>query len=414
MRLKQSARALVRAALSAALAAVLLAACAAAETLPSADCFSPGTAAMEALTAAGAPVETSLSVSVKKALYIPDTSVLSALFSGLEMRVLNGAEDGEERTALSLLWNGESVGGACLASDGEGTRIALDGRWFMPASAAALPSALRIPGRFDRLPVEWIHDLLASLEPGGAAAFRLEAPCALHLTDGENGTRLDVSCTILEGEGRWEVSGWFLRGPEGSTLDEAEVRAERDGDNSLLFSYRAQLRHTGKGSAGGSETATIKAELKGKRGGYDLSGTANVTRKNAWTNRDGSLDEKITVSGSFRWRDKTPLSRHWNLGSDSVALKETIRVHTPAGGAPAEWTDDAALTVETDGGTFFSGGWKLSAAPAEALPELPGGETVRVTDAELFRAIREEAERTAARIYRRMDEKTKKRVTKGL
>ena len=398
-----------------------------AEELPGADCFSPGFHRMGAYQTSSAPTETELTLNIQNALFIPDVKALSAVFSGLTLRAETEESGGAVQTGLSVLCGADEIASAWLRSEQGKTLLYLGSRWLtLPESADApeIPDSF-LPvlkafseDRFLRMPAESLKTAFDGWNPGESFLGFSPAEKMETVSGGTDngGSRLTVSGNLIRENERWSFSASFQKGAGENPKDEAELLVALDEDNRYALTVSSQRKKTGKGETGGSQSVTIRAALEGKRDGYPVDGSASVTRKNAWSKKDGVLDERISSTSKITFRDKTPGQSYLNLGRDTVSLKETIHCRSTDGKAPDGWTDDIKLSVETDGGVLFSGGASLSVKPAGGHLQPPEGaeNADGVTAEELAAAIRAEAQQMAARIYRHMNEAAKKQVKKGL
>ena len=399
----------------------------AAEECPGTECFSPGMRAMGEYISTGAPSETSLKPTVKSALFIPDARVMNAVLSGLTLLAESGKTDQEAQTKLTLIWGDDEVASAALRSRGEASLICLGGQWMqipqdmgapaMPASFGEAADAFLVD-RFLRIPVERFEKAFAGWKPderflGFSPDGRIET--ALSGTE-SGGSRLTVSGALRREDKIWSFSGTFVRGEGDRPKDEASLELVLDDENRYALTFTAQQKGTARGQTGGTQTVTLRATLEGRRAGSPVDCSLTGTRKNDWTRKNGVLEEKISVTAKVDFRDRSPGQSLMQRGHDILNLRETIRCRTSDGGKPEGWTDEIALKIETDGGTLFSGTAALSAKPKESLPAFPEGaeDAVPVTPDGLRTEIGREAQRLAARIYARLDEKTKRLIIKGL
>ncbi|MCR4706688.1 MAG: hypothetical protein K5746_01955 [Clostridiales bacterium] len=401
----------------------------AAEAIPDTDCFSPGTLKAGKMLSSGVPVQTDLSLSVSDALFIQDKKVLSAVLSGLSFRCITAEKGGEQETALSMLWKDESIASAAVLQDERGTALFLDGRWMrvedpspepeIPASFSNLIGSF-LRNRFSRISPEDLKEAFAGWNPGERFwGFLPDGQAEIAGVDGGDG--ISVSLPLKNEDGAWVLSLTCLRGSQTNPTDEIRIELIRDENTSFSLALSVQWKQTGKGDGSGTVTASLRGSLEGKRDGNPVDGSLTVTLKNTWSRKNGTLDEKITSAAKLSFRDRTPGRNYLNLGHDTIQLRETIRCQTPDGDAleedaPIEWTDQINLTVDTDGGTLLSASAAFSVKPAEELLPFPesGNEAETVSLQELRQAMQKEARAMAARIYARMDDRTKKLVNKGL
>ena len=184
---------------------VLLLSSAAAQTLPGIECFSPGLVRVSALEAEGAPVTAEASITIDKAMYARDLSVLGDMLSGMTFSY-TGTET-EERLILSH--GGETL--AVYEPDFGAADPLLDG----------LTQALCGSAILERVPLERVAQWLEGLDAGDSLGFGFAVvePVRLERTMSDDGTRLTkisfLSGSIARGgQAPYSVTG-FMRQPAG-------------------------------------------------------------------------------------------------------------------------------------------------------------------------------------------------------
>ena len=398
----------------------------AAEGLPNGDCFSPGIREMGFYLSSGAPTETCFSLSISNALFIPDIKVLSAIFSELTLKMNTEETENETQTVLSMLWKEEPVASAVIHSVGEKTMLLLDGKWYklpVTADVYSVPDSFQpiteafLTDRFLRLPLDDMEKALQEWrENESFFGYSLVRKMETVFEKKNSNNYLKVSGNLKKGEELWSISAVFQSGSGDTPNAEAEIHAFMDEDNHYSLKISEQQKRTGKGETGGALNVTLRASLEGKSKGHPIDGSLSISLKNAWTKKNGILNEKINNTGKLTIHNKTPGINYRNLGHNIISIKETILSRKTDGEAPEGWTDEAKITIETDGGTLFSGTLAMSIKPGETRHTFFTGEEAvdSIDTQQLLQIIDAEAQRIAARIYARMDEKTKKQVQKGL
>jgi len=373
---------------------VLLMSGAAAQTLPGIDCFSPGLARLSRLEAQGAPVTAQASVTIDKAMYARDLSVLADMLSGMTFAYA-GAGD-EER--LTLLRGGETL---AVYDPAYG---ALD------AAADGLTKALSGKAILERVPLAGVAQWLEGLSPGDVLGFGFAVwePVTLARTMSDDGTRLTkiefLSGSIArEGETPYLVTG-FMRQPAGrAPKDTFEIVLTQDEQNFIELSYSA-LRESEITKKNKQGLTTVRSSLKaaGEIAGYGISSRLSVNLRNSWTADGENLGEKITVSATLTHRDNTPGRRMMRLNEIEAETKNVLRLTTQESGhARIELTDEITADVKMDGNTFLAGGMQVSAAVGGETPPLP-------------QLMPETTEALSAKIYRQLGEKTREKIAAGL
>lgn len=375
-------------------ALVLLLGSAAAQTLPGIECFSPGLVRMSALEAEGAPVKADASMTIDKAMYARDLSVLGNMLSGMTFSY-TGTE-ASERLILSR----------------EGETLAV----YDPSYGAAEPmineltQALCGTAILERVPLESVARWLEGLRPGDALGlgFVITEPVTLERTMSEDGTRLTKISFLSgsasrEGETPYRMTG-FMRQPAGRTpKDTFELMLTQDEKNFIELSYSA-LRESEITKKNKQGTMSVRTALKaaGKIAGHEISSRLSVNLRNGWTADGENLHEKIIVSAALSHKDNTPGRRMMRLNQAEAETKHVIRLTMQESGSEQiELTDEITADVTLDGNAFLTAGMQVKA--------VIGGEAQE--PAPLMPLTIEEL---SAKIYRQMGEKARKAVTEGL
>lgn len=379
---------------AAVLALMLLSGGAMAQTLPGIDCFSPGLVRVGELEGKNAPVTADASITIDKAMYARDLSVLADMLSGMTFSYA-GAGEGER---LSLIRNGETLA-VYDPSCGE-LDPALDQLFDQLCGAAIL----------ERVSLAAVADWLEGLEAGDALAlgFSVAEPVTLERTMSDDGTRLTkisfLSGSIArEGEAPYVITG-HMRQPAGrAPKDTFELVFTQDEQNFIELSYSA-LRENEIAKKNKQGLTTVRTALKaaGEIAGYGISSRLNVNLRNNWTADGENLSEKITVTATLSHKDNTPGRRMMRLNQAEAETKHTIRLTTQESGNEQIALSDA-ITVEVvmDGNAFLAAGADVSASIGGEAPSL--AEAAPATAQEL-----------SARIYRQLGEDERKAIAEGL
>ena len=365
-----------------------------AQTLPSNEVFSPGLVKLAELERTRPSVRAEASVTIDKAMYARDLSVLSAMLKGTTLTYQGGAE-GE---TLSISKGGETLG-----------------VYALPQSEAvdALTDRLLGTAVLERVPLASIAGWLEGLAEGDALGFgfAVSEPFALVRTMSDDGTRLtkiNVSGAIArEGGAAYRVEG-FLRQPAGRTpKDTFELTLKQDEDNFIELSYSA-LRENEVTRRDREGTASVRTTLKaaGKLAGSAVSSRLTVTMKNHWMADGDALSERVTITASLTHEDKTPGRRMQRLNSVAAETKNTIRLTKHESGDEAlSLTDAMELEVTLDENVFLAGSADVTVHVGGDM-QRPAMEPEEITP--------ETAGTLAARLYPQLDEDTMAAIRKGL
>ena len=365
-----------------------------AQTLPSNEVFSPGLVKMAEMEKTRPSVRAEASVTIDKAMYARDLSVLSAMLKGTTLTYQGGAE-GE---TLSISKGGETLG-----------------VYAVPQSEAldALTDRLLGTAVLERVPLASIAGWLEGLAEGDALGFgfAVSEPFALVRTMSDDGTRLtkiNVSGAIArEGGAAYRVEG-FLRQPAGRTpKDTFELTLKQDEDNFIELSYSA-LRENEVTRRDREGTASVRTTLKaaGKLAGSAVSSRLTVTMKNHWMADGDVLSERVSITASLTHEDKTPGRRMQRLNSVAAETKNTIRLTThESGDETLSLTDAMELEVMLDENVFLAGSADVTVHVGGDM-QRPAMEPEEITP--------ETAGTLAARLYPQLDEDTMAAIRKGL
>ena len=365
-----------------------------AQTLPSNEVFSPGLVKLAELERTQPSVRAEASVTIDKAMYARDLSVLSAMLKGTTLTY----QSGDAGETLSISRGGETLG-----------------VYALPQSEAvdALTDRLLGTAVLERVPLASIAGWLEGLAEGDALGFgfAVSEPFALVRTMSDDGTRLtkiNVSGAIArEGGAAYRVEG-FLRQPAGRTpKDTFELTFTQDEDNFIELSYSA-LRENEVTRRDREGTASVRTTLKaaGKLAGSAVSSRLTVTMKNHWTADGDALSERVSITASLTHEDKTPGRRMQRLNSVAAETKNTIRLTTHESGDEfIELTDAMEIGVTLDENDFLAGSADVTVRVGGDVQK-PAMEPEEITP--------ETAGALARRLYPQLDEDTMAAIRKGL
>lgn len=372
----------------------LLPCAALAQTLPSIDCFSPGLVRVGELEGKNAPVTADASITIDKAMYARDLSVLADMLDGMTFSYAGAGE--EER--LSLARNGETL--AVLDPSYGALDPALEQLFGWLSGKAIL----------ERAPLAAVAGWLEGLAAGDALGFGFSVaePVTLERTMSDDGTRLTkisflTGSIAREGEAPYRITG-YMRQPAGrAPKDTFELVFTQDERNFIELSYSA-LRENEITKKNRQGLTTVRTSLKaaGKIAGYGLSSRLSVNLRNSWTADGENLFEKITVTATLSHKDNTPGRRMMRLNQVEAETKNTLRLTTQeAGNEQIALTDAITVEVVMDGNTALVAGAEVSAVIGGEAPQL--AQPMPATVQEL-----------SARIYRQMDEDARAAIADGL
>ena len=362
--------------------------------VPSNAVFSPGLKRLSALEKTQPDVGAQAQISIDKAMYARDLSLLQSMLDGATIAYQRSGDD----ESVTIHRGGETLGAYALPQN---------------AAMDALEEKLLGVPVLERVPLVSIADWLEGLDAGDALAFgfAVHEPFVLERTMSDDGTRLTkikITGSIARGdEAPWRVSG-YLRQPAGrAPKDTFEITFKQDEDNvmELLYSALRENEVTQKNKAG---TVSVRTTLKaaGKIAGSSVTSRLSVTTKNRWTADGENLSERITVTASLGHTDKTPGRRMQRLNDAAAEMKHTIRLTTTeAQQSPIELTDEITLDVTLDSNTFLRAGADVRMNVGGEMPDML--HNLQAMDEASAKALAKE-------IYRTLDDETRNTLEEGL
>ena len=409
------------------LALCLVCACAAAQTLPGVEVFSPGLVRVSEKLGRGERVTADAELSVTDMLYVRDVSVLQSMLSGAAFAYEGGGTLTDGMDALRITRGEETLFETAVLRNAQGAELSLNGEHYgldlsgftglLTGGDALLGTAI-----LERVPLTSVCAWIEGLQAGDmlVGGFAVTQTFAVERTMSDDGTRLtkiNIEGAIgREGETPWQVSGW-LRQPAGrSPKDTAEITLAQDEDNTLTFTYSSTrsstiTRKDEKGEAS-VETSLIQ---EGKLGGSRLTQRLTVRLTNAWMADGENLKEKITVSVSLGHTDKAAGRRMQRLNDMSAKLRCVLSLATAESGNDViDLSEEATLSAIFDGNTFLDVGMKGTASVGGAYEgaQLTGAP---VADADtLSAAFKTAAANMARALYAQLGDSAKEKIEKGL
>ena len=408
---------------------------AAAQTVPSNECFSPGFVQIAQAVSEGKAIRLEAEFGVEDAFYARDLSVLGSMLSGAVIRYEGGGDASGETDALTIEREGETLLSAALTQSATGALLSVNGQVYDVSGIPLLNRAEATPGEaeafltdlegvsiLERVPLTAVDAFLSSLDAGDSLPLGLsvQTPFAIertHSDDGTRLTRLDIEGVLLWEDGSaWTLSG-FLRQPAGrAPKDTFELTLTCDEDNYLELSYSAlRENEVTRKDKEGETTVTTALKAAGKLSGSKVSSRLSVRMKNAWTADGETLSEKITITSTFTHQDNTPGRRMQRLNDVDAEDKHVIRIVTAQEAQEAlSFTDEETLRVTMDSNDFLAGSMTLRATIGGEAPQPVRGEAQPVSDQEL-EGVWERAIRTlSARIYAQLGETTSEKISGDL
>ena len=264
------------------------------------------------------------------------------------------------------------------------------------------------------MPLTAVEAWLKGLKPGDVLGFGATAADAFDVKrtmsdDGERLTKLNVEGALTIGGETWTVSG-YLRQPGGrAPKDIFELTFRKDGKNVVELAYSAlrQDKIEQKDRKGQTSVATT-LKASGKLEGYSVYMMLKVNQRNDWTADGETLNEKITVSVNMTQKDNRPGKNMQGLNRIDAEGKNVIRVTT--GDATADALDcELTGKLMLNENTFLQGGASMRVTIGGEAPDGAQADS----DAEPW-TLEEAVRALSRRLYRQLDEQTKKSISDGL
>lgn len=409
------------------LALCLACACAAAQTLPGVEVFSPGLLRVSEMLGRGEQVRTAAQLSVNDLLYVRDVSLLQKMLDGTEFVYTGGGtlEAGED--TLTIERDGQELFTAGVVRNAQGAELTLNGQTFgleTDGLGAVFAGGDALAGLaiLERAPLTEVCAFIEGLAAGDAlpGGFTVVQGFAVERTMSDDGTRLtkiEISGSIArEGEKPWTVTG-YLRQPAGrAPKDTFEITLAQDEDNTLTLIYSSTRKSTitRKDKAG---TASVETTLRmeGKLAGSRITTRLTMRLANAWTADGETLQEKVTVSATLGHTDRTPGRRMQRLNDMSAKLRCELTLETSeAGNSVITLGEKTTLSAVFDGNTFLdvamTGSTQVGGNSAEAvLAGAPVSQTEAITA-----ALEEATLRMAKQMYALLDDDAREKIEAGL
>lgn len=408
---------------------------AAAQTVPSNECFSPGFVQVAQAVSEGKAVRLEAEFGVEDAFYARDLSVLGSMLSGTVIRYEGGSDASGMTDALTIEREGETLLSAALTQSGTGALLSVDGQvydvsespllnWTEATPEEAQAVLLNLDGVpiLERVPLTTVDAWLSSLDAGDALPFGLsvQTPFTIertHSDDGTRLTRLDIDGVLLTEDGSaWTVSG-FLRQPAGrAPKDTFELTFTCDDDNFIELSYSAlRENEMTRKDKEGETTVTTALKAAGRLEGEKISSRLSVRMKNDWTADGETLNEKITITSTLTHQDNRPGKRMQRLNAVDAEDKHVIRiVTTQEAQETLTFTDEQTLRVTMDDNDFLAGSMSLQAAIGGQAPQPVQGEAQTVSGQELENVFESAVQTLSARIYAQLGETAREKISGDL
>ena len=399
--------------------------CAAAQTLPSVEVFSPGLIRLSEMLGRGERVQMTAQLSADEMAYARDLSVLQAMLSGTEFAYEGGGTLSRGGDSLRILRDGEELFSFSMARSGQEAELSIGEKTFgldLSGYEALMAGGDWLAGVpiLERVPLAdvcaWIEGLVAgsSLPQGYAVTQGFSAERTMS-DDGTRLTKINIVGEIARAdEAPWQVSG-FLRQPAGRTpKDTAEITFTQDEENSLTLTYSSTRKHTvvRKDKAGEAAVDTT-LRLDGELAGYGVSVRLTVHLTNAWTLEEENLREKVTVNATLGLTDRAPGRRMQRLNDASIKLRSVLTLD----GAQENvllMGESSSLTAVFDGNTFLSASAEgtIAAGGEYEAPALSGAPQAEPD--EIRAAVQDTAVSMARRLYAMLDDQARDKIEAGL
>ena len=242
-------------------------------------------------------------------------------------------------------------------------------------------------------------------------------PCTVQETysdDGQRLTKLDLEGNLVTASGNWKISG-FIRRPGGKKpKDTAEIHLVKDEKNNLTLTLSAVYTpEVKRKDREGTVTRNVRIRLDGQRAGYGISAVYSCKATNTWKVEQEDLKERIAVSETVSWQDKTPGRRYMHLNEGKATVRHILTLSTRSDENKG-FHDVMSLSLEMDGGTMLAGGADFQLWIPDMLRQMELSECEKI-DAKEWKAMLDGTVQKIARaLYQAMDPALREKVRKGL
>ncbi|MBQ8095205.1 MAG: hypothetical protein IJ242_16760 [Clostridia bacterium] len=403
------------------------------QTLPSADLLSPGFAKWIDSSVSGDAVHLEVNGSIEELFHIRDLSVLKSLLSQITLESTTGKTQKHEITHLRVRTGGEILSDIRYSTDMDSIHFTVDG------NAYSLPYNELGISPIGEKPFEWLETLqsifirnswlerfdmdhLSKLLTSGKLVEQIPfvETGTIQVTEGYSDDGLRLTRLALDGDvvcfgQQWQVTGSIFKPGGSAPKDTAEVQFIHDKDNSLKITLSSKYTpEKGSKNKTGAVTANARVNVNGKIGGYDVTYTFGLKVRNDWSTDGDILSEKLTVTPSLNWTDKTPGRRYQHLNSGSLTLKNVFRIMSRESDVQIiSGTDETTVELTMDGEHVIVGslGMRFDTVPVDDV--IPGDGEVLTGSA--FKQLTDAYVRKISKqIYGYLDGKTQKKITQGL
>lgn len=404
-----------------------------AQTLPSVNCISPGLQKWMNGAKSGVVTERA-AVSVDELFYIPDISVLQNILSGITFQNDSVSEGEGSRNRLTLESGGEQLCSLLWAVDGEYFSVS-EGEETYRYPLAHLPFV----GSED---ANSTLNTLKSLFPGGSLIERVDMVslksalqngtlismipgltqkkmdiAETHSDDGLRLTKLDFSGSFTDAaNANWSISGKVFKPGGNSPKDVAEIQLLKDDSTQLKLVMSGTYKtETVKKEQKGTVTGNVRVNIDGKWNGYRVTYILGLRVRNDWQADGEALSEKLTITPTLNWTDKTPGRRYMHLNTGEITVKDILQVSTLEERDTADSiSEKITLSVIMDANTTLAGALNVvSEIKDRKVPTLP--DKIQDADAgKLMEMGNQLAKEISGKVYKSLGENARKKISQGL
>ena len=401
-------------------------------TTPSPECVSPGLINWMRQDFSKNILSIHAGGTVKELFHIRDLSVFQNLLSLIRMDIQAGVTDGRNVTRVQMragddllseflytLSNGELL----FSVDGKQYRISekeMEDVSGAGQCARCLETAYRLL-LTDEFPAR--PDLTKISENIGSGEFfrQIDGLEVANIsvtetrTEDQRLTQLDLSGSFFCMGESWSINGTISSTDGNKPADNAELQIQKDADNRLNVVLTSKnTTEKQNRNRRGTVTGNCRITVTGKRNGYDVKYGVSRKIKNEWELDGSSLREKVTLTFSADWSDKTPELKYRHLNTGNMVWKNIISMETDAPGeSPADLHDNVSIELKMDGENVIIATADVRLGKDDGSLAVPdGGESVTRGEAEAITAS--VVEKVSRKLYYMMDSRYRNKINQGL
>ena len=196
----------------------------------------------------------------------------------------------------------------------------------------------------------------------------------------------------------------------------AEIQLLKDDSTQLKLVMSGTYKtETVKKEQKGTVTGNVRVNIDGIWNGYRVTYILGLRVRNDWQADGEALSEKLTITPTLNWTDKTPGRRYMHLNTGEITVKDILQVSTLEERDTADSiSEKITLSVIMDANTTLAGALNVvSEIKDRKVPTLP--DKIQDADAgKLMEMGNQLAKEISGKVYKSLGENAKKKISQGL